>query len=120
MAEDELVVACVQERLDQASSSGTTPSASGTERRVEKSDLPWPENSLRRDVCRTRTRWIDQSTSRHRSASSSPWRKPVIAAGQDQDVDHRAEHVGRRRRRAAAARPERLGLAHDDVFGDCK
>ena len=64
----------------------------GTERRVERSDLPSVECSPRTQVLRTRMRWTDQSTSRQRSPSSSDWRRPVMAAGSS---------AARRRRLAA-------------------
>ena len=43
----------------------------GTERLVDRSDLPSVECSPRNQVLRTRMRWADQSTSRQRSPSSS-------------------------------------------------
>jgi len=67
-------------RVDHSSSAARRRSAIGTERRVERSDLPSVECSPRTQVLRTRMRWTDQSTSRQRSPSSSDWRRPVMAA----------------------------------------
>src|SRR4051812_10468058 len=103
---------------DQASSSATKRSASGTDRRVESSDLP-AVNSPRAHAWRTRTRWAPQSMSRHRSPSSSPWRSPVIAA-----VSTSTRRTGPRWSSggggAGPRRPRRVdaGAADDDVVGD--
>ncbi len=65
---------------DQRSSSPASRSAIGTDRRVERSDLPSVECSPRTNASRTRMGWIVQSTSRQRRPSSSDWRRPVVAA----------------------------------------
>src|ERR1700728_5009479 len=49
--------------------------AIGTERRVERSDLPSVECSPRTNVLRTRMRCAAQTTSRQRNPSSSDWRR---------------------------------------------
>jgi hypothetical protein len=67
-------------RRDQRSSSRASRVAIGTDRRVDRSDLPWVECSPRTKVFLTRIRCAAQSTSRQRRPRSSDWRRPVIAA----------------------------------------
>ena len=80
VGEDEVLVGVVGRARDQRSSSRASRSAIGTERRVERSDLPSAECSPRTKALRTRMRCAVQSTSRQRRPSSSDCRKPVIAA----------------------------------------
>ena len=104
---------------DQRSSSPASRSAIGTDRRVERSDLPSVECSPRTNASRTRMGWIVQSTSRQRRPSSSDWRRPVVAAARISTRRHGSEDVGRRRRRRPGPPlPAWLRCANDHVVGD--